>query len=78
MKMRNNVIDMGDSIENSAATAAGAPEIKVTTAMIQAGVKAFCAFDHRFDLKEEGVATIYRAMHIARPTACTHKRCTER
>lgn len=52
--------------EGSKAPKAGAPEIEVTPAMIEAGVKAFYAYDSRFEAEEAGVARIYRAMCLAK------------
>jgi len=40
-------------------------EIEITPAMLEAGILAYTKADRRFDLDEEIVASIYRAMAVA-------------
>lgn len=47
------------------------PEIEVTSAMIEAGVGAFCDFDERFESLQEMVERVYHTMAVtAAATTC--------
>jgi hypothetical protein len=50
---------------------AGAPEIEVTPAMIEAGVAEFCQAETYFSTEEYWAERIYRAMRAAAPRPST-------
>jgi hypothetical protein len=47
---------------------AGAPDVEITPAMIDAGVDAYSAADHGFDQPDSIVMAVFRAMMEARHT----------
>jgi hypothetical protein len=51
-----------------------ADEIEITKAMLEGGLSEFRAYDRRFDLDEDAVKAIYRAMESARRLSLYHDR----
>jgi hypothetical protein len=62
------IMDLATQSEsvNRADRQAGADEIEITNAMLEEGLSVFRAYDRRFDLDDEAVSAIYRAMECVR------------